>query len=203
MSARNDDEHVNPSEARATHAQEATAATPEEALRKSHAARTRSAAARAAAISHYIEQRSPDEKHEDEAAGREVAWKAAHAARLSAQAVATLSESAPDPAADARCARNAAAAGALAAQMGQLHDGAGDLSVAANRAALKASQAAADAAGKEGMGTNAALNATADAAEADAVAAAEAAGWMKPGHHHQPQVSSGMRSPELLSMMHL
>ncbi|MFF4350445.1 hypothetical protein [Streptomyces sp. NPDC001530] len=86
--------------------------------------------------------------------------------------------------------------------MGQLHDGASELSVAAYQAALKASQCAADAAGAGALGENETLNATADAAEAAAVAAAEKAGWMRPGQA-VPQVSTGMRSPELMSMMHL
>jgi hypothetical protein len=86
--------------------------------------------------------------------------------------------------------------------MGQLHDNSSELSVAACRAALKASQAAAAAAGAGGLGEDETLNAGADAAEADAVAAAEAAGWMRPGQD-LPAVSTGMRSPDLMSMMHL
>lgn len=202
MSERNHDEQLGTSPAQVPQAQEAVEAAPEEALRKCHAARTRSAASRAAATCHYIEQHSGDTKHEDGVAGKEISWKAAHAARVSAQAVAVLSESAPDPAADSRCARNASASAAQAAQMGQLHDGSSELSVAACRAALKASQAAAEAAGSGGMGENGALNAKADAAEAAAVAAAEKAGWIEPGQN-LPQVSTGLRSPDLMSMMHL
>ncbi|MFF1679039.1 hypothetical protein ACFVYG_23745 [Streptomyces sp. NPDC058256] len=200
---------------------------PEQTLRTSHAARTRSAASRAAAICHYIEQHGSAEKHEagtaedgtaeggaaeartavGEAAevgpaAKEIAWKAAHAARVAAQAFAVLSESAPAPAADSRCARNAAASAAQAAQMGQLHDGDGELSVAACRAAVHASRAAAEAAGAEGLGVNETLNARADTAEAAAVAAAEEAGWMRPGQD-LPQVSTGVRSPEIMSMLHL
>lgn len=52
------------------------------------------------------------------------------------------------------------------------------------------------------MGENETLNAKADAAEAAAVAAAEKAGWIEPGQH-LPQVSTGLRSPDLMSMMHL
>lgn len=86
--------------------------------------------------------------------------------------------------------------------MGQLHDGSGELSVAACRAAVQASRAAAEAAGAEGLGVNETLNARADAAEAAAVAAAEEAGWMRPGQD-LPQVSTGVRSPEIMSMLHL
>lgn len=195
---------------------------PEQTLRTSHAARTRSAASRAAAICHYIEQHGSAEKHEvgtaevgtaedgpaedgpaeDGPAAKEIAWKSAHAARVAAQAFAVLSESAPAPAADSRCSRNAAASAAQAAQMGQLHDGSGELSVAACRAAVQASRAAAEAAGAEGLGVNETLNARADAAEAAAVAAAEEAGWMRPGQD-LPQVSTGVRSPEIMSMLHL
>ncbi|WP_329546339.1 hypothetical protein OG548_20295 [Streptomyces sp. NBC_01356] len=190
---------------------------PEQTLRSSHATRTRSAASRAAAICHYIERHGSAEKHEagtaegGTAAGvtaevgpaaKEIAWKAAHAARVAAQAFAVLSESAPAPAADSRCARNAAASAAQAAQMGQLHDGDGELSVAACRAAVHASRAAAEAAGAQGLGVNETLNASADAAEAAAVAAAEEAGWMRPGQD-LPQVSTGLRSPEIMSMLHL
>ncbi|WP_306332753.1 hypothetical protein [Streptomyces sp. KL118A] len=169
-------------------------------LRAGHAARAKSAAFRAASICHYVERHDAQEN---------VVWKAAHAARVSLQALAVLSESAPDPAADSRCARNAAASAAQAAQMGQLHDGDGDgngngngeLALAACRAALRASQAASAAAGRDGLGADEALNTAADEAEADAVAAAERAGWMRPGQR-LPEMSAGMRSPELMSMMH-
>jgi hypothetical protein len=86
--------------------------------------------------------------------------------------------------------------------MGQLHDSSSELSVAACRAALTASQAAAAAAGAGGSGENETLNAKADAAEADAVAAAKKAGWMLPGQD-LPEVSTGIRSPDLMSMLHL
>ncbi|MCF3119316.1 hypothetical protein IPZ68_06285 [Streptomyces arenae] len=176
-----------------------------DALRASHAARARSAAVRAAALCQYIERAAADEQDTEktrEAEGRNIAWKAAHAARVSAQALAVLAESAPHPAADSRCARNAAASAAQAAQMGRLHDGSGDLAVAACEAALKASQAASDAAGKEHLGESAELNARADEAEEAAVAAAERAGWLRRGEP-LPEVSTGVRSPELMSMMHL
>jgi hypothetical protein len=182
--------------------QETAEDTAERTLRTSHATRTRSAASRAAAICHYIQQHTSDEKHEGGATEGEISWKSAHAARVAAQAVAVLSEGSPSPAADSRCARNASASAAQAAQMGQLHDNSSELSVAACRAALKASQAAAAAAGAGGLGEDETLNAGADAAEADAVAAAEAAGWMRPGQD-LPAVSTGMRSPDLMSMMHL
>ncbi|MFF1807931.1 hypothetical protein ACFVXW_01905 [Streptomyces sp. NPDC058251] len=191
-------------------------ATPEGPPPTGHAARTRSAASRAAAVWHYLERRSSDDKHEDkhegetagddkhegEAVKKEIVWKAAHAARVSAQAVAVLSTDASTPAADSRCARNASASAAQAAQMGRLHDGADELSTAACQAAVEASRAAADAAGTGALGEDETLNARSDEAEAAAVAAAERAGWMRPGRH-VPPVPTGMRSPELLSMMHL
>ncbi|MEU6822725.1 hypothetical protein ABZ921_19025 [Streptomyces atriruber] len=174
-------------------------ADPRADLRAGHAARAKSAAFRAASICHYVERHGAQEN---------VVWKAAHAARVSLQALAVLSESAPDPAADSRCARNAAASAAQAAQMSQLHDGEseglegdGELALTACRAALKASQAASAAAGRDGLGADEALNTAADEAEADAVAAAERAGWMRPGQR-LPEMSAGMRSPELMSMMH-
>jgi hypothetical protein len=46
------------------------------------------------------------------------------------------------------------------------------------------------------------LNARADAAEAAAVAAAEKAGRLRPGQE-PPQVPTGVRSPEFLSMLQL
>jgi len=202
MSERDRHEQLGISQAGVTEPSEEPEAIPEETPRAGHAARTRSAASRAAATCHYIEQHSSDGKHEGEAAGKEIAWKAAYAARVSAQSVAVLSASTPVPAADSRCARNAAASAAQAAQMGQLHDGAGELAVAAYQAALKASRAAAEAAGTGALGEDETLNAKADEAEAAAVAAAEEAGWMQPGQP-VPQVSTGIRSPELMSMLHL
>lgn len=104
-------------------------------LRRRHLARGRSAVDRAAAMCRYagIAEDAAQVVPKDPAA------KAANAVRLSAQALARLPEQPLDPAADARCARNAAAAAG---------------------------------------GRDEALNRTADAAEAAAVAAAEAAGWM-------------------------
>ncbi|NEB47372.1 hypothetical protein, partial [Streptomyces sp. SID339] len=57
------------------------------------------------------------------------------------------------------------------------------------------------AAGREGLGADETLNAAADEAEAAAVTAAERAGWMRPGQR-LPEMSTGMRSPELMSMLH-
>ncbi|MEV8316169.1 hypothetical protein AB0Q95_18550 [Streptomyces sp. NPDC059900] len=170
--------------------QEPTAVT----LKAGHAARAESAAARAAALSHYVEQTS--------AGNADAVWKAAHAARVAAQALAVLSESEPDPAADSRCARNASASAAQASQMGQLVDGEAESSAQACRAALKASLTAGAAAGAKSLGTDESLNTEADAAERAAVAAAEAAGWIRPGEDI-PGVATGVRSPELMSMMHL
>lgn len=194
------------------------------APRSGHAARAESAAARAAAISHYVEhsvgrsvgrsvERGAGERPDGGAADENAVWKAAHAARVAAQALAVLSESPPDPAADSRCARNAAASAAQAAQMGQLvdggdgamgdGDGGGDSgpSRAACRAALDASLAASAAAGARYLGTDAELNSRADVAEKAAVEAAERAGWIRPGAD-VPAVSTGVRSPEVMSMLH-
>ncbi|WP_369260620.1 hypothetical protein [Streptomyces sp. R35] len=202
MSDPDGNEHLSSAQAGVPQPPEAAEDTTEQKLRVSHAARTRSAASRAAAICHYIGQHSSDEKHEGGTADEQISWKSAHAARVAAQAVAVLAESSPAPAADSRCARNASASAAQAAQMGQLHDSSSELSVAACRAALTASQAAAAAAGAGGSGENETLNAKADAAEADAVAAARKAGWMLPGQD-LPEVSTGIRSPDLMSMLHL
>ncbi|MEV2252125.1 hypothetical protein AB0I94_16315 [Streptomyces sp. NPDC050147] len=170
-------------------------------LRHGHAARAESAAARAAAISHYIEGVA-GERPEGDAVGENAVWKAAHAARVAAQALAVLSESTPDPAADARCARNSAASAAQASQMGQLVDGDSEPSLAAGKAALKASLAASAAAGASSLGADEELNSQADEAEKLAVAAAERAGWIRPGVD-VPAVSTGVRSPEVMSMLHL
>ncbi|MGW8556571.1 hypothetical protein [Streptomyces tubercidicus] len=147
----------------------------EEALRERHVARAHSASARTRGACRCAGVEA------DPAAviavPTEAASKAANALRLSADALAALAGGAPDPAADARHARNAAAASVLAAQIARSHD-TGALSDAAYQTALKASQAAGLAAGKEGLGRSEVLNAEAEAAEAAAVAAAEAAGWL-------------------------
>ncbi|WHM37424.1 hypothetical protein [Streptomyces sp. BPTC-684] len=148
--------------------------TSEAAFREKHAARARRALDRAAAACAY----AGIEERDARAVPREPAEKVANALRLSAQVLGELAHSPLDPAADARCARNAAAAAAVAAQIARDHGGATELSVAAYRAALKASQSAMQAAGSEGMGRNEALNAKADTAEADAFLAAKAAGWL-------------------------
>lgn len=192
-------------QARAPEVQDSTAVTTREALRESHAARTKSAASRTAATCHYLstERSSLVEKHEVGTAAEGPVLKADHAVRTAAQAVAAFSESTPDPAADARCARNASAAAALAAQTAQLHDNASEVAVAAYRAALQASQAAGDAAANGSAGNDGALNATADTAEAAAVAAAEKAGWMKPGYQYAPPPSDSEFTPSLADVMHL
>lgn len=150
-------------------------------FRASHTARAQSAASRAAAVLQHIEGPAADEKRSDGAARAEILFKANHAARVAAQALAALSESQPNPAADSRFARNAAAAASQAAQMGQLHDAGSEASAAASRAAVKAAQAAGAAAVAGALGENETLNAEADAAEKAAVAAAEAADWIRPG----------------------
>ncbi|MFF4306139.1 hypothetical protein [Streptomyces sp. NPDC001601] len=68
--------------------------------------------------------------------------RAANALRLSAQSLGTLAGTAPDPAADARCARNAAATAALAAQVAAALEDGRTRPASALRAALSASQAA-------------------------------------------------------------
>ncbi|MEV0253063.1 hypothetical protein AB0H82_02140 [Streptomyces sp. NPDC050732] len=170
----------------------APAPDPHAALRAGHVARAKSAAVRAAAVCHHIERHGAEQN---------TAWQATHAARASVQALAVLSESAPDPAADSRCARNAAAAAARAAQLGQLHDGDSEPAVAACRAALQASRAASAAAGRDALGADEALNAAADRAEAAARTAAEHAGWLRPGRR-LPEIPTGLRSPELMAMLH-
>lgn len=167
----------------------------EEALRNGHTARARSAFDRTKGACRFagVEADPTDVI----AVPTADAAKAANAIRLSADAVAALTEGTPDPAADARHGRNAAAAAVLAAQLAQAQvaqsqvaqsqvaqsqvtesQGADELSDAAYHAALKASQAVGTAAGREGLGRNEALNAAADEAEAAAVAAARAAGWL-------------------------
>ncbi len=176
------------------HDQEKREPTASAALRKAHAARTESAAARAATLSRYVEQHGTDD-HAD------AVWKAAYAARVAAQSLAVLSESEPDPAVDSRCSRNAAAAAAQASLSGQLVDRNAEASGAACRAALRASQAAAAAAGGKHLGADEDLNTEADNAEKEAVAAAERAGWIKPGES-VPAVSTGIRSADVMAMLH-
>ncbi|MET7697207.1 hypothetical protein [Streptomyces sp. NPDC005485] len=177
----------------------ATAAT----LRAIHATRAGSAAARAAVLSRYVERHATGAEAADAGAeaAAEAVWKAAHAARVAAQALAVLSEGPPDPAADSRCARNAAASAAQASRMARLVDGDTELSEAAFKASLRASRTAATAAAAQHLGTDQELNTEADTAEAAAVTAAEQAGWVHPGEP-VPTVSTGVRSPELMSMMH-
>ncbi|MFD7337595.1 hypothetical protein ACFV98_16530 [Streptomyces violascens] len=170
-------------------------------LRASHMARAQSAASRAAATLRHIEGPGANEKPPAEAASAEILFKANHAARVAAQALAALSEGQPNPAADSRFARNAAAAASQAAQMGQLHDDGSELSAAASQAAVKAAQAAGAAAVAGALGENETLNAEADAAEKAAVAAAEAAGWIRPGEQIH-DVSTGTRSADVMAMMH-
>ncbi|MGQ4387931.1 hypothetical protein [Streptomyces sp. SAS_270] len=179
------------------------------ALRAIHATRAGSAAARAAVLSRYVERHATGAEHASGAeaaeggaeAAAEAVWKAAHAARVAAQALAVLSEGPPDPAADSRCARNAAASAAQASRMARLVDGDTELSEAAFKASLRASRTAATAAAAQHLGTDQELNTEADTAEAAAVTAAEQAGWVRPGEP-VPTVSTGVRSPELMSMMH-
>ncbi|MFD9206682.1 hypothetical protein ACFVZM_10410 [Streptomyces sioyaensis] len=175
MSEVKGDEQQSPPQAEFAVTRETPGASTEEALRRTHAARARSAAARTTAACRYAGVET--DPAVVVAVPKEAAAKAANALRLSADALAALAGSAPDPAADGRQARNAAAAAVLAAQIAQSHKGGGQLADAAYRAALLASQAAGKAAGRDGWGANAAFNAEADAAESAAVTAAEAAGW--------------------------
>lgn len=149
-------------------------AIPEMILRERHATRARKALDRAAATCQY----AGIGEHDAKAVPRDPAAQAANALRLAAQVLAELPESPLNPAADARCARNAAAAAAVAAQVARDHRGASELSVAACRAALVASQVAMEAAGREGLGRSEDLNAKADEAEALATLAAQTAGWI-------------------------
>jgi len=151
----------------------------ETALRKIHAARAQSAYDRAvAACGHAGVDRSAAELVPKTPTGR-----AAQALGLTARSLGALAASAPDPAADARCARNAAATAALAAQVAHSADSVGgdetgsETGLRALRAALAASQAAAAAAGGTAAGRDTSLNSAAGDAEELAVAAARAAGW--------------------------
>ncbi|MFJ8310782.1 MULTISPECIES: hypothetical protein [unclassified Streptomyces] len=174
------------------------------ALREGHAARARSAATRTAATCQYLDDARSGlvDRHAGGTAAGPV-LKADQAVRTAAQAVAAFSGSAPDPAADSRSARNAAAAAALAAQTAQRHDNAGAVAVAAYRAAQQASLAAGAASAMGNAGRDVALNAAADAAEAAAVAAAERAGWLKPGHDYTPSRSDDEYTPSIADVMHL
>ncbi|GAA0615979.1 hypothetical protein [Streptomyces crystallinus] len=162
------------SAARLVTAQPDDTATPDMALRERHATRARKALDRAAATCRY----AGIAEHDAKSVPRDPAEKAANALRLAAQVLAALPESPLDPAADARCARNAAAAAAVAAQVARDEEETSDLSAAAYRAALVASQVAMEAAGREGLGRSEGLNAKADEAEERATLAAQAAGWI-------------------------
>ncbi|MFD5429319.1 hypothetical protein [Streptomyces sp. NPDC127084] len=155
-----------------TTAQERTT-TAETALRARHSARARSAVDRAVAACRHAGVDASQAK----LVPNSPESKAAHALRLSRQAVDALAETTLDPAADARCARNAAATATIAAQVAKAHDDGGELAEAAYRSALQASLAAAEAAGGSALGRDDGLNTKAEAAEAAAVAAAKAAGW--------------------------
>jgi len=145
-----------------------------ETLRKLHSTRARSAYERAAAVCRHAGI-GPDAA---QTVPTSPVGRAANALRLSAQSLAALADTAPDPAADARCARNAAATAALAAQVaGSLDDR--PEAAAALHAALTASQAAARSAGGTAAGQDTALNAEADDAEEHAVEAARTAGWIR------------------------
>ncbi|MFF8861908.1 hypothetical protein ACF08B_07635 [Streptomyces sp. NPDC015139] len=145
---------------------------PEESLRTVHGARAHSAYERAVAACRYAGV-APDAA---EIVPKDPVGRAANALRLSARSLAALDASAPDPAADARCARNTAATAALAAQVAAARESS-EAADAALRAALAASGAAAAAAGGTAPGRNASLNAAAEEAERRAVAAARGAGW--------------------------
>ncbi|WP_251094151.1 hypothetical protein [Streptomyces sp. Caat 7-52] len=142
-------------------------------LRRVHGGRAHSAYDRAvAACRHAGVGRDAAELVPKDAVGR-----AANALRLSARSLDALAATAPDPAADARCARNTAATAALAAQLAAARAGGPDAE-AALRAALTASRTAAAAAGGTARGRDAALNAEAEEAERRAVTTAREAGWL-------------------------
>ncbi|WP_369223738.1 hypothetical protein AB5J52_23360 [Streptomyces sp. R39] len=172
----------SPSRSSASSAADSSSA---DTLRKLHSARARSAYERAVAACRHAGI-DPDAA---QTVPTSPVGRAANALRLSAQSLSALAGTAPDPAADARCARNAAATAALAAQVvtqvathtpAQVTGSQDDRAVTATalRAALTASQAAAKAAGGTAAGQDTALNAIADDAEERAVEAARAAGWM-------------------------
>ncbi|MGW3126892.1 hypothetical protein [Streptomyces sp. NPDC001123] len=142
-------------------------------LRTLHSARARSAYERAVAACRHAGI-APDAA---QTVPTSPVGRAANALRLSAQSLTALAGTAPDPAADARCARNAAATAALAAQVAVALDDRTE-TASALRAALTASQAAAMAAGGTAAGQDAALTAQADDTEERAVEAARRAGWM-------------------------
>ena len=145
----------------------------EEALRTRHGARARSAVDRALAACRH----AGVEDSQAKLVPNSPESKAAHAVRLSSQSVDALADTAPDPAADARCARNAAATATVAAQVARARDGGSELAEAAYRAALRASMAAAEAAGGNALGRDEVLNAKAEEVERAAVTASAAAGW--------------------------
>ncbi|WP_159046297.1 hypothetical protein [Streptomyces sp. MMG1121] len=153
--------------------QEKQGETAAEALRQVHSTRAHSAYDRAVAACRY----AGVGQDAAEVVPKDPVGRAANALRLSADSLAALAASAPDPAADARCARNAAATAALAAQVAAARDD-GPASASALHAALAASRAAAAAAGGSARGQDASLNAGAEEAERHAVAMARAAGWV-------------------------
>ncbi|MEV5959510.1 hypothetical protein AB0M11_38210 [Streptomyces sp. NPDC051987] len=160
-----------------------SSATPSSAgtLRTLHSARARSAYDRAVAACRH----AGIDPEAAQTVPTDPVGRVANALRLSAHSLTALAATTPDPAADARCARNAAATAALAAQVAaQLapqRSGSLDghpATATALRAALTASQAAANAAGGTAAGQDTALNAIADDAEKRAVEAARSAGWV-------------------------
>ncbi|BBC34707.1 hypothetical protein SGFS_060010 [Streptomyces graminofaciens] len=145
-----------------------------EAPSAAHSARARSAYERAVATCHH----AGVGPHHAEVVPKDPTGRAAHALQLAARSIESLgSGTPPDPAAAARCARNAAATAALAAQVAHALDDSAP-SHKALRAALTASQAAAAAAGARTAGRDATLNAGADDAERLALTAAREAGWI-------------------------
>ncbi|MFJ3306033.1 hypothetical protein ACIPSA_23470 [Streptomyces sp. NPDC086549] len=145
-----------------------------EELRKVHSTRAQSAYDRAVTTCRH----AGFDRDAAEIVPRSPVGRAAGALHLSADSIAALTERTADPAADARCARNAAAAAALAAQVAQSRDDSGE-ALTALRAALAASRAAAVAAGGTAAGRDVSLNRAADDAEAHAVATAREAGWTR------------------------
>ncbi|WP_030677753.1 hypothetical protein [Streptomyces sp. NRRL B-1347] len=147
-------------------------ATGEQALQDRHLARARSAYARAVAAC----RAAGIEPDRAEAVPTGPAARAANAVRLAARSIAERAGRTPDPAADARCARNASAAAAIAAQTAHAHTP-DTLTTTALKAALTASHTAAETAGGPRPGRDETLTERADATEERAVATAAEAGW--------------------------
>ncbi|WP_327736259.1 hypothetical protein OG749_23285 [Streptomyces nojiriensis] len=146
----------------------------EAVLRDRHSARARSAVSRAVAAC----RSAGIDDSQAKLVPNSPESRAAQAVRLVNQNLEALADSLPDPAADARSARNAAAAATLAAEVAKTLGEGGEAVETACRSALQASLAAAQAAGGSALGRDEVLNAKAESAETAAIAAARSAGWL-------------------------